>query len=219
MGLPPDSLSGTSWEVDESESSREQFEAAKAREFWEHEPTNEYYRNFQPQTLLVIDRIARLGAKSVLELGANVGRNIYWIQRSMPDVSVEGLEVNPAHVLEGRWRFSLGDRLQVGDDRFLQSLPDDYVDVTFTVSVLDHIPDVRQCLLHMARVSRLRVLLVELVLPRHGKIIDPRVVGYSYSHNLAALADELGLEVASRCRTPLGEGILEHYETFEILPT
>ena len=108
-------------------------------------------------------------------------------------MKVEGIELNPDHVVEGRRRFNLGDRLWSGDERALQGLPNDHVDVTFTVSVLDHMPNVRQCLLDMMRVSRLRVLLIELVLPNVGKVIDPAVVDYSYSHDLPALADELGI--------------------------
>ena len=83
-------------------------------------------------------------------------------------MSVEGIEVNPDHLAEGRSRFKLGERLWLGDDRSLRQLPDDYVDVAFTVSVLDHIPDVRQCLLNMMRISRLRVIVIELALPQQG---------------------------------------------------
>ncbi len=194
-------------------------EALRARDFWRQQPTNDYYRSFQPQTLLLIDRIARLRAKSVLELGANVGRNIHWIERSRPDVKVEGIELNPDHVAEGRRLFGLGDRLRQGDERSLTALPDNYVDITFTVSVLDHMPDVRQCLLNMMRISRLRVILIELVLSNAGKVVEPGVVDYSYSHDLPALAEELGIALVSCVKTPLGEGILEHYETVELLPS
>lgn len=195
-----------------------ELEADQARDFWRQSPSNDYYRTFQPQTLLLINRIARLRAKRVLELGANVGRNIYWIERALPEVAVEGIEVNPDHVVEGRDRFNLGDRLWLGDDRSLEGLPDDYVDVTFTVSVLDHIPDVRQCVLNMIRISRLRVILIELVLPQRGRISDPSGVDFTYSHDLSALVEEMGISVASHVTCPLGDGILEHYETLELLP-
>jgi SAM-dependent methyltransferase len=194
-------------------------EADQARDFWRLQPSNDYYRSFQPQTLLLINRVARLRANSVLELGANVGRNIHWIERTLPGVTVEGIEVNPDHIEEGRRRFNLGERLWLGDDRSLEGLPEDYVDVTFTVSVLDHIPDVRQCLLNMVRISRLRVILIELVLSEHGRINDPSGVDFTYSHALFDLAEEMGITVASRVKCPLGEGILEHYETLELLPT
>ena len=207
-------ITGPPMEIAESPAS----EADQARDFWRQQPSNDYYRSFQPQTLLLINRIPRLRAKSVLELGANVGRNIHWIERALPGVSIEGIEVNPEHVAEGRSRFNLGERLWLGDDRSLEGLPNDYVDVIFTVSVLDHIPDVRQCLLNMIRISRLRVILIELVLSQHGRISDPSGVDFTYSHNLSDLVEEMGISVASHIKCPLGEGILEHYETLELLP-
>ncbi len=134
-------------------------------------------------------------------------------------MKIEGIELNPDHVAEGRRLFSLGDRLREGDEGSLTVLPDNYVDVTFTVSVLDHMPDVRQCLSNMMRISRLRVILIELVLSNVGKVVEPGVVDYSYSHDLPALAEELGVALVSCVKTPLGEGILEHYETVELLPS
>jgi hypothetical protein len=86
------------------------------------------------------------------------------------------------------------------------------------VSVLDHIPDVRQCVLNMLRISRLRVILIELVLPQHGRISDPSGVDFTYSHDLSALVEEMGISVASHLTCPLGDGILENYETLELLP-
>ena len=81
-------------------------------------------------------------------------------------------------------------------------------------------PDVRQCLLNMIRISRLRVILIELVLSNAGKVGDPGVVDYSYSHDLPALAEEIGISFGVVCKDcPLGEGILEHYETVELLPS
>ena len=119
-------------------------------------------------------------------------------------MAVEGIEVNPDHVVEGRDRFNLGDRLWLGDDRSLEGLPDDYVDVTFTVSVLDHIPDVRQCVLNMIRISRLRVILIELVLPQHGRISDPSGVDYHLLARLSALVEEMGISFVSRVDLPTG---------------
>ena len=66
--------------------------------------------------------------------------------------------------------------------------------------------------------ARTRVILVELVLPHQGKVIDQRVVGYSYSHDYVSLINRFLANLSSHVRTPLGEGILEHYETFELTP-
>ncbi len=52
-------------------------EAVRARDFWRQQPTNDYYRSFQPQTLLLIDRIARLRAKSVLVASGRTSVGIF----------------------------------------------------------------------------------------------------------------------------------------------
>ena len=142
-------------------------------------------------------------------------------KRLEEDQGDRGFDVGDQNVTEGRSRFGLSpEELWVGDERSLTSLPDDYVDLVFTVSVLDHIPDVATPLAEMLRVARLKVLLVELVLSRHGKITDPRVVvGYSYSHDYLSLVTQLPCPLSSHVKTPLGEGVLEYYETFELTPT
>ena len=60
-----------------------QSEAVQARNFWRQQPSNDYYRSFQPQTLLLINRIAHLRAKSVLELGSESWPKKHWIERSL----------------------------------------------------------------------------------------------------------------------------------------
>ncbi len=155
----------------------------------------------------------------MLEVGANVGRNLYWIRRAFPQVRVHGFDVAGQNVEEGRSLFGLiPEELWVGDERSLAALPDNYVDLVFTVSVLDHIPDVATTLTEMLRVATVRVILIELVLPQHGKVTDPRVVGYSYSHDYLSLIARLPCQLSSHVRTPLGEGVLEYYETFELTP-
>ena len=89
---------------------------------------------------------------SVLEVGANVGRNLHWIRRALPRSASRAFDVAGQNVTEGRSLFGFTpDELWVGDERSLTSLPDDYVDLVFTVSVLDHIPDVATSLAEMLR--------------------------------------------------------------------
>jgi SAM-dependent methyltransferase len=195
-------------------------EREHARAFWRESPTNLYYRQFQPQALLLVHLLRSIGATSVLELGCNVGRNLYWIKRSVPGIRVSGLDVNPDAVAAGRDFFEFSENeLWVADDSSLAHVPTDAFDAVFTVSVLDHLPEVEDTLRQMLRIARLRVMLIELVLPRFGRIDDPRCIDCSYSHDYAAIFGRLPCELLTHAPAPLGEGILEHYQLYEARPT
>ena len=193
-------------------------EAVEARRFWETLPLDPYYWQFQPQTLLLLQMLGAVGADSAFEVGCNVGRNLFWIKRTL-GAQVSGVDVNPRAIDKGRRYFGLGEHeIAVGDERAVAALPARSVDVAFTVSVLDHLPRIDETLAEMVRVARKRVILVELVLPRFGVITDARCVRCSYSHDYAAAIARLPARLVSRRPTPLGEGILEHYQTLEIEP-
>jgi len=194
-------------------------EQLRARDFWRASPTNLYYRQFQPQTLLLLHLVRSSGARSVLELGCNVGRNLNWIRHSIPGIRVAGLDVNPDAIAVGRDYFGFNDQqLWVADDTSLARLADDSFDVIFTVSVLDHLPDIEDTLRQMLRIARKRLFLIELVLPTFGRIDDPRCIDCSYSHDYLAMLQRLPCRRVTVEPAPLAEGILEHYQLFQVEP-
>jgi SAM-dependent methyltransferase len=194
-------------------------EQVRAREFWRLSPTNLYYRQFAPQTLLLIHLLRGIGAQSVLEVGCNVGRNLNWIRRYVPGIHVAGLDVNPDAIVAGREYFGFSEQeLWVADDRSLGRLADRSYDAIFTVSVLDHLPEIEETLRHMLRIARQRLFLIELVLPSFGRIDDPRCIDCSYSHDYLSILRGLACKQVRAEPTPLAEGILEHYQLFEVEP-
>jgi ubiquinone/menaquinone biosynthesis C-methylase UbiE len=149
-------------------------------------------------------------------LGCNVGRNLFWLKRAL-GLRVRGFDVNAATIDEGHRYFGLTDtETTVGGVEALHRLESGSHDVAFTISVLDHIPDPEIALRELLRVAARRVLLVELTLPAFGVVDDPRCVGCSYSHDYDALLARPYCRVVSKRRTPLGEGTLQHYTTFEL---
>ena len=58
----------------------------------------------------------------------------------------------------------------------------------------------------------------ELTLPGFRGVEDPRSIGFSYSHDCDAAFGADALRAYRETRTPLGDGILEHYTTYEVVP-
>jgi SAM-dependent methyltransferase len=194
-------------------------ERQRARVFWQASPTNDYYRQFQPQTLLLMHILRSIGSRSVLELGCNVGRNLYWIKRFLPGIRVAGLDVNPNAIVAGKALFGFtDDELWVADDDSLTGIGAGSFDAVFTVSVLDHLPEIEDTVRQMLRIAKRRVLLIELALSEFGQINDPRCIDCSYSHDYVGIFSRLRCDIVSHAPAPLGEGILEHYEFFEAKP-
>ena len=154
---------------------------------------------------------------TVLEFGCNTGRNLLAIREADPNVVLRGVDINREAVEWGRAEFGLD--LDHGDEAFLPDLPPGAFDVTFTVSVLDHVPEPAPILAEMTRVSAKAVLLLEPWLGEEGKTIDriKTPAGeerarqpYSYSWDYERLANELGLPVEIEDR-PIVAGVWGPY--------
>ena len=91
----------------------------------------------------------------VVEFGANAGRNLAAIRRTLPSAHLIGLDINKGAVAAGRERWGLD--LRVGDVAALSGLK---ADLAFTVSVLDHLPEPSFALAALADVAP-TVLLIE----------------------------------------------------------
>ncbi|HVM12813.1 MAG TPA: class I SAM-dependent methyltransferase [Egibacteraceae bacterium] len=203
-------------------------EVSSAREFWRSQRLQPYYREHQPQTQLLIDRLAQIGAEapitSVFEFGCNVGRNLHYIRGAFgPSIEVCGMDVNPDAVAAGRRYFGFTpDQLCVGDDESLTPLARNRFDVVVTVSVLDHLPEVTKVLDHLLRVARRRLVCIELDLGASGKVTGrvagQEVVGYSYSFPYADIIRRLGGRVEIDEPVRLGPGILSRYRLVVAAP-
>jgi hypothetical protein len=142
-------------------------------------------------------------AASALELGCNVGRNLWVLRQHYPAMSLCGLDIDPQAIAHARARvdadFLVGDLYDVE-----ATLRDRTADVVFTMGVLIHLhPATLQPLLGaMARRARRQLVLVEQISAENVVVKGParwrperRVTGtyIQWSPNLPAMLTTLGL--------------------------
>jgi SAM-dependent methyltransferase len=199
-------------------------EAELAKEHWAGIGVRPFYGKAKPWARFMADRVLDHSPATVLEFGCNVGRNLATIREQAPDVRVRGLDINADAVAEAR---SHQLDAEVGDERALGRIGTDEIDVSFTISVLDHIPDPRPALTELLRVSRRAVLLLEPWMGREGKVVRNVHPGsgetvdttpYSYSWDYPELARTLapGWELHAEAH-PLGPTNLGPYYWFYAL--
>jgi SAM-dependent methyltransferase len=147
---------------------------------------------------MIAELIASLKPSAVLEFGCNAGRVLALIKRRLPGARLVGMDLNRTAIEAGRRKFGLD--LRVADETSLASIPDSSFDVTFTVSVLDHIAMPQQTAVHLARITRKFVIVYEICHDKIGKIEEMQdaegkvVEGYpfSYFHDYRRLFTDAG---------------------------
>lgn len=147
--------------------------------------------------------VKRLAPATVLEMGCNAGRNLALLRDALPGAAVRGFDINAASVAHGRARWGLD--LDVADEDYLARQPDGACELVFTISVLDHLPEITGVLRELARVTRRYYLAIEpfpegqLVyleaLKRDGKVraAVTTQTPYSYLHPYDRLVPAVGL--------------------------
>ncbi len=107
----------------------------------------EYYRtgkrsDWEPNTmrLELIKEIRGMRPRLVFEFGCGAGENLNIL--SMADIGVQGIEINQDEVDEAH-RNGLSCVFQ-GDECSLRNYYPNTFDISFTIGVLDHIPDIQQ---------------------------------------------------------------------------
>jgi ubiquinone/menaquinone biosynthesis C-methylase UbiE len=172
-------------------------EAELAKEHWAGIGVKPFYGKPKPWARFMAESILGYSPATVLEFGCNVGRNLATIRDSAPDVRVIGLDINSDAVGAARGQ---GLDARVGDETALAGFSDDEIDVSFTISVLDHIPDPRHTLAELCRVSRRAVLLLEPWMGEEGKVVrnvraetgeTVDTTPYSYSWDYSTLVPEV----------------------------
>ena len=167
---------------------------------------------------IVADLIGSMKPASVLEFGANAGRNLDLIRQRHADCLYRGVDVNPLNVERGKTRFGLD--LITADEAWLPAQPDDSVEVAFTVSVIDHMPYPEDVLRHLLRVSSQYLVLFELAHDRlgratHNLVHDDAtatlapVYRYSYIHDYRHECErKFGALCIADLRVPIGKANL-----------
>lgn len=145
-------------------------EASKAKEYFAGLGVQKFYLDEARWARYIAEQVLLLDPASVFEFGCNRGRNLVEINKLNADVRLAGVDVNPDAVAWGREQHGLD--LHVGDESFLGAMEDQAFDVTFTLSVLDHLPDPRPVLRELIRVARKGVILLEPWLGQEGKLVQ-----------------------------------------------
>lgn len=163
-----------------------------------------FYRPIRPWTRQLAELVAERQVASVFEFGCNAAKNLKHIRDVIPGVEAFGIDVNLAAIHAAR-----SDKCTValGDQNILPYLEDGRFDLSFTVSVLDHVPDPQQVLKELLRISRKAVILCEPWLGQEGRVLKNthRTTGelidttpYSYSWNYTEMLTELDVSFSTK---------------------
>lgn len=117
---------------------------------------------------MIAEVVAGLGPASVLELGCNAGANLHVIRQYCKGIRVVGVDINGRAVEAGKSAWGLD--LLVGDEQTLIDFDALEFDLSFTVSVLDHIPDVGKTIQALLHCTRRNIVLLEVWLPKEGRV-------------------------------------------------
>jgi len=180
-------------------------EAQNAKDYWS---TTDFqkreYDEFPPFYILAIRRVIEsLAVETVFEFGCNAGRNLEYLSKNLTrPVTLRGIDINQTSIEFGKEKWNLD--LRVSDEKFFRILADNTYDLIFTVSVLDHIPDITECLRDIYRVTSRFFLTLEpyqeIELPYLQSFQSENVIAsdistktpYSYTHPLDDLIISAG---------------------------
>lgn len=150
----------------------------------------------QDHRYVLARHILSLEPTSVLEFGCSSGRNL-GILRNMAGTALKlfGIDMNIPAIAAGNRTFT-DINLTVGDEKELKNYADNSVDVVFTCSVLDHIPDPAWKSVYddLVRISRKAVVLLEPMYKELKPLSNPMIImggGDVYEGDLASVADTL----------------------------
>jgi SAM-dependent methyltransferase len=145
-------------------------EFTEARAFWSNYGIRSFYQDYKPWAHYLVQLVRDLRPRSVLEFGANVGRNLYAIRAAFPDLELVGLDINEEAAACGRREAGLD--LRVGDESTLCDFEPGRFDLIFTVSVLDHIADIGGVCAALLNCAARYLCLLEVTLPVEGKVVQ-----------------------------------------------
>jgi len=177
-------------------------EAARAETFWAEYPLKAFYFTGKES----VRRSRWLGGEvlgpyeftSVLEPGCNCGRNLYYVLERHPGIEAAGFDVNAEAIAFAR-KHVPGASFEVRSVHDMDGIPDDRYDIIFTMSLLDHVPEVEAVCRNFLRIARKAVVLVEVDTGAEGKCIEhlkqEGVDNYCYSRHYARLFECLGAKV------------------------
>jgi SAM-dependent methyltransferase/glycosyltransferase involved in cell wall biosynthesis len=196
-------------------------EAAAARDYWKTQELSEHYFQEGKQSAAIVSAVRELrrieNIASAFEFGCNVGRNLFCLQRDVDGLDVRGLDINETAVNAGRRRYQLP--LFVGGEEDLSKMDNDSFDVSFTVSVLDHVPEAKPILKELLRITRKFFIALEPYVGVDKNAKEQAARGYSYFWDYPRLFGELGAEIVHNQHFPLSDkGLGPYYYLYIVRP-
>jgi SAM-dependent methyltransferase len=195
-----------------------------SKTFYQDSSVQPFFYDHRPPLYasLISELISSMRPNSVLEFGCNAGRNLALIKRRLSKARLVGMDLNRTAIAAGRRAFRLD--LRVADENSLATIPDSSFDVSFTVSVLDHISVPEETIAQLSRISRGFVITYEICHEQTGRIElmqDPqgRVVdGYpfSYFHDYRKLFAQAGCWLVLDAAVPAFVGNLGEFYRLQI---
>lgn len=124
-------------------------------------------RNHNHRPFLLERIVSFSPISSILEIGCNCGPNLYLIAQRLPEIEIQGIDINPVAIQKGREFFASEGisnvRLSVAKADELGQFQDKSLDVVFTDATLIYIgrDKIQGIIEEMVRVTRKGLILVE----------------------------------------------------------
>ena len=125
----------------------------------------DFYQSFDcgwelfPYNINTISRIVEHNPKSVLEFGCNNGKNLEMLRNYDQEMDLHGIDLSVKAVQKARAK---GFNVNIGNEKALNNIADKFVDVSFTISVLDHVPgNIDELIVNLKRISRKAIFCTE----------------------------------------------------------
>ena len=128
----------------------------------------DFYRNhYVPDNDNILDMhislrdiILSYNPVSVFDFGYGTGKNLKLLHEYNKSISLNGMDISP-ECQEIAQRLLPTAKLWCGSEALLKEIPDKSYDVSFTCSVLNHIPDIGNTMIELERITKNVIILCE----------------------------------------------------------
>ncbi len=188
-------------------------EADRAKNYWATPGTQPLtHKRPSHYARALAEIVQQVEAESIFEFGCAAGRNLDAIAKSSErKLILAGCDVNANSISQGKSTY--GFDLRVGDENSLAEYKSNSFDLSFTVSVLDHLPEPEAAIKRLMRMTRKAMLFIEPHLPEKiGKISEIKTewssqksagaTPFTYFHDYLVLFEELGLRMQADVPLP-----------------
>lgn len=142
-----------------------------------------------PHRQLILDELKKFEVKNILEVGCNIGQNLYRIGLEFPKTQLAGVDVNKRAIQEAK--VVLPEAILHVDDATSLVASDRTYDVILYDAVLMYVKDINKALDEAVRVARQVIIILDWESEKQKKI------GYSIARNYRKLLEKRGLKVES----------------------